>query len=695
MILRQLRQLTVQMLAFVTLLAPVFLSAQSSRTAKLLKKADAYFVNHKYAEAEDIYQQVIADEPTNRHVAQRLAKIRQNYRDYEQALRWYQAAAKIDPNSNDTLYLFIGDMYKRLNKYAEARVAYNEFMKRHREMNDAYYKRAEVEILGCDYAERAKRRKHLYEVKEMPTLNTKAGGYAPSILDQRQASKFLVISSFRKLPGKRNKKYEYTGEQSFSDLYRAEIINDTSFGRVEPMPAPINTKFNDGSATFSIDGMTMYFATANGTSSGLGSVIYEARYNPLKKAWNKPVPVKGIGGYREAVVDTRGKTARVPCFDSQPELARDGRTMFFVSDREGGQGGMDIWYAKKQGSGWTPPVNMGSTINTPFNEASPAIDSAGHILFFASNGHLGFGGYDLFEVEGDLEEFTWGLPMNLGADLNTTADELEPYLLHSDSIFYYTTDRNGGAGGYDLYIAYKQDTLQRVPEVIVPEVPRKKPAQVSVQGLIRDKDSKQPIPFATAILYRITDENTIVPLDTFKTDQSARYNFPLELNAQYKVLGNAPEYFANEVEVSTVGIEKDTELERNVDIQLERIIIGNEIVLQNVYYDFDEYFIRTDAVIELNRLVKILVQNPNITIQLGSHTDSNGGDEYNRSLSDNRAKSCVRYLVESGISPSRISWNGYGESLPLVYPELTDEDEQANRRTEFRVMSIDYAQRPR
>jgi outer membrane protein OmpA-like peptidoglycan-associated protein len=191
----------------------------------------------------------------------------------------------------------------------------------------------------------------------------------------------------------------------------------------------------------------------------------------------------------------------------------------------------------------------------------------------------------------------------------------------------------------------------------------------------------------------VEGKNTIVPLDTFKTDQSGRYNFPLELNQQYKVLGNAPEYFANEVEVSTVGIEKDEELERNIDIELERIIIDLPIVLQNVYYDFDEYFIRQDAVIELNKLVKIMVQNANITIQLGSHTDSNGGDPYNMALSDNRAKACVRYLVESGIAPSRISWKGYGESMPLIYPEMTDQDEQANRRTEFRVLSIDYVPR--
>lgn len=686
---RQLQQICYSFLVAALLFAPAALSAQSS---KLLKKANALYSNKEYVPAEELYQQIVAADPQNRLATQRLGYIRLKFGDYEQALRWFQTAVRLDPNANDTLFMEMGDIYKRLNQFDNARKAYDDFMSRHR-TEDAYYRRAEVEILGCDYAERAQAEKPLYAVRELMGINSQSRELSPAILDQRQASKYLVFTSFRKMPGKRNKTYSYIGEQSNADLLRAEFKDDTTLGRIDRFPKPINTELNEGAATFTSDGMVMYFAVTGKHKTGLGSEIYESRYNPVKKAWNKPVKVESLSAYRQQVVDNRGKSQKVPCFDTQPHLSHDGRYMFFVSDREGGQGGLDLWFARKQGNGWTPPQNLGNNINTPFDESTPAIDSAMAVLFFASKGHLGMGGSDLYRSDISLEEGEeFGVPTNLGAPLNSTTDENSPFLIHGDSVLYFATNRSGGSGSFDIYYAVKQDTTTIVEEVeeVVPEPVR--PAQVSVAGLIRDKASKVAIPFATAILYRMQGE-TLVPLDTFKTDHTGRYSFPLELNQQYKVLGNAPEYFANEVEVSTVGIEKDEELERNIDIELERIIIDFPIVLQNVYYDFDEYYLRQDAIIELNNLVKIMVQNPNITIQLGSHTDTNGGDEYNRVLSDNRAKACVRYLVESGIAPARIAWKGYGESNPLIFPEVTDQDEQANRRTEFRVLSIDYVPR--
>lgn len=691
MIMRQLQQICFFFLMVAFLFAPSALSAQTSKT---MKKANALYSSRDYVAAEELYQQIVSEDPQNRIATQRLGYIRLKQNDAEQALRWFQMAVRLDPGANDTLFLEMGDIHKRMGRFDEARIAYNDFLNRHK-AQDAYYRRAEVEILGCDYAERAATQKPLYAVRELAGINSQSGDFSPFVLDQRQATKYLVFTSFRKMPGKRNKVYQYIGEQSNSDLLRAEIRDDTTFGKIDRFPKPINSDLNDGTATFTPDGMVMYFAVYGKHKSTYGSEIYESRYNPIKKAWGKPKKVEALCAYREMVLDGRGKSVKVPCGDTQPHLTRDGRYIFFVSDREGGQGKDDIWFARKQGNSWTPPQNLGPTINTPFNEKTPAIDSSMTFLFFSSNGHLGMGGYDLYRSDITLEEGeSFEIPVNLGAPLNSTADEISPYLLLADSILYYATNRAGGTGSWDMYYGVKQDTsaIEEQPVIEEPLTPQR-PAQVSVAGLIRDSGSKMAIPFATAILYRVEGKNTLVPLDTFKTDQSGRYNFPLELNQQYKVLGNAPEYFANEVEVSTVGIEKDEELERNIDIELERIIIEYPIVLQNVYYDFDEYFIRQDAVVELNTLVKIMVQNANITIQLGSHTDMNGSDPYNLALSDNRAKACVRYLVESGISPDRISWKGYGKSMPLIYPEMTDQDEQANRRTEFRVLSIDYVPR--
>ena len=188
--------------------------------------------------------------------------------------------------------------------------------------------------------------------------------------------------------------------------------------------------------------------------------------------------------------------------------------------------------------------------------------------------------------------------------------------------------------------------------------------QIAVKGTIRDKITQEPVAFAVAVLYEYQDNNTLVALDTFQTDQTARYEFPLRADRQYKVLGNAPEYLANEEDVSTMGIRGDREIVKNIDIELEPIVIGDAIVLNNIYYDFDEFYLRPDALAELQNLLSILTRNPNITIQMGSHTDSNGSVPYNDVLSDNRAKAVVRYLADNDIDPARLAWFGLEKVSP-------------------------------
>jgi outer membrane protein OmpA-like peptidoglycan-associated protein len=186
-------------------------------------------------------------------------------------------------------------------------------------------------------------------------------------------------------------------------------------------------------------------------------------------------------------------------------------------------------------------------------------------------------------------------------------------------------------------------------------------------------------------------EGQLIPLDTFNTDQSAQYRFSLKPGKDYKLIGNAPEYLANEVQVSTRDATQSADLEADIDIYLDRIEIARPIVLQNIYFDYDKYDIRPDAAVELDRLAVILERNPTLRILIGAHTDTNGTEAYNIKLSNNRAKAVVEYLRQKGIDPRRLTWVGYGESQPLIYPELSDEDEQANRRAEFRILSIDLA----
>ncbi|MEM6265802.1 MAG: OmpA family protein [Bacteroidota bacterium] len=649
--------------------------------SKLQKKADEFYVNYKFVEAEAAYKEIIELDPNNYQAAYRLGEANSVLQDYQEALRFYRKASEINPSRNDTVYLRIGLTYKTLGNYRRAKQSLNEFLNRHK-TQDEYRTRAELEIKGCDLALAEEGEKPPFKVEPV-SFNSTAHDYFPSLLDQRQQDIFVVFTSHRPKKKKKNKKYSGLGQPAYSDLFRVTQQDDSTFGdEILNLGKPINTKTNDGSSNFTSDGLTMYYTITNVVKAGYNSKIYESRYDPLRKKWSKPKPVEGVNGSREVVINSRGKTKTIPSYDRQPYITADGRTMFFVSDRDGGQGGDDIWFSRRVGTGWSQPINAGTTVNTAFDELSPYINREGTRLYFASDGHGGYGGLDIFMSEGTIGD--WQDPVNMGVPINSSYDDFGSVWTDQDSAALFTSNRPGGQGGYDIYWSRA---------IVYPEVQ----LDIAVQGIIRDKITKLPIEFATAILYEKqgsegTTDTVLVPLDTFETDQSARYNFPLEKEKNYTILGNAPDYFAREVIVSTVGLEEDTKFERNIDIELEPITISVPIVLQNIYYDFDEHFLRPDAIMDLNDLITIMQQNPNITIELGSHTDTNGGLTYNDNLSNRRALAAIRYLVESGVDPERLAFKGYGERVPLVFPERTDEDEQTNRRTEFRVMSIEFGE---
>ncbi|MEM6342710.1 MAG: OmpA family protein [Bacteroidota bacterium] len=671
-------RLSVLGIIFVLLGSSSIVQAQSGKADKTRKKADYYYQEDNFVEAENLYKEVLNQNPSDYQAAYLLGSINSYLQDYRESLRYFRKAAEIDPARNDTVYLQIGLVYKRLNDYRKARESLEEFMRRHR-TRDELYALAELEIKGCEIAEAslANERKE-YRVNPT-TFNSSAGDMFPAYLDQRQEDKFIVFTSHRAVGKKKKKKRidPNTGEPNNSDLYAVVMENDSTFGAESIALEKIvnDKKRNNGSASFTADGLTMYFTICNTKANKNGCSIFTSRYNPIKKQWGKPQLVEGIAGKQEKIINSRGKTKLLPTNDRQPMVSRDGRTIFFVSDRDGGEGGFDIWFSRRLGTGWSDPVNAGANINTAFNEYTPFLNDAGSILYFGSNGRGGFGGIDLYKAEGAIGD--WKEAENMKSPLNSSYDDYGAIFLDNDSTVIFTSDRPGGAGGDDIYWA-RYVPLDRTR------------LNVSVHGVVRDKVTQLPIPYATVELFKINEDQTITKIQDFSTGQDASYEFPLKVDTYYKVLGNAKEYLANEEEFNTMDVMEDTDLEKNIDIELDPIDITTTFTLQNVYYDFDEYYLRADALEELQNLLKIMRQNPNITILLEAHTDSNGSEPYNVELSNNRARAVIKYLAQNGIDPGRVAWLGYGESRLLIYPEMTDEDEQANRRTEFRITSINF-----
>ena len=640
---------------------------------KIMKEADELFQFRNFVEAEKAYKAVLAQEPNNYMATLRVARCNWYIQEYDEAVNYFESALIIDENANDTVFFDLAVAYKKLNRYSDARETFKKFQTRWK-YTDEFARRAKLEVQGCDFAEEKLKKDPLWTVKTAP-INTAAGDNSPALLRQNEVDSFIVFTSHRN-ESMGNEEFNAYGEIAYSDLYIVKMDNDSVFGVVENMGKKINTNRNDGTAAFTKDGLKMYYSICNTDKSGYGCSIYESEYDPRKKGWGKPQLIEDLQGQLERVVKKNGKTKLVPTYDVQPTLSEDGNTMYFISDRDGGMGRQDVWYSVREGEGWSQPVNAGRNVNTPYNELSPYLSRDGSRLYFSTEGRIGFGGLDLFYAEGSDGNFSE--PVNLGSPINSSYDDWGGIWLNKDSTAMFTSDRPNTDGGRDdIYVG----------KLIPPP-----PCEFQVHGVIRNKDTKQPVAFATAILFQFDFEGDLIPLDTFKTDQDARYNFPLEGEKEYKIIANAPEYLANEAEISTKDIKdcKDADIEQNIDILLEQIQISIPFVINNIFYDFDESFLREESKTELDRLIKLLTQNDNIMVEIGSHTDTNGSEPYNKRLSEERAKSVLVYLLENGITPERLNWFGYGETVPKIFPELSDEDEQLNRRSEFTIQSIRF-----
>ncbi|MFM2375171.1 MAG: hypothetical protein RLZZ165_268 [Bacteroidota bacterium] len=649
---------------------------------KILQQANELFRTQRFAKAKEAYIEVLKKDPANYFATVRVAKCSYFIQEYDDAARFFESAIEIDKKGNDTVYFELGITLRVLDRHNDALAAFKEFMNRRKE-NDEYLRRCKLEVEGCKFVEEQRKLDPKWRASCLD-INTSMGDNFPAVQVRGDGDKYMVFTSSRpssKKPDTKKGKKKGVKEsnifeaynEGYSDIWSVKMEDDTTFAKAENMGKKINKKYNEGNPTFSADGMTMYYSICNQGKLGYGCSIYGAKYDSLRNKWEKPRIAEGLKGTKEVVINSRGKVKKVAAYDVHPNLSADGNTMFFVSDREGGKGRLDIWYSTFGGDSWSEPQNLGERVNTPLDDISPDISDDGKTLYHASNGRVGFGGFDLYKSTGGMG--SWSEAENMGSPLNSTYDDLAGVWSKDDSATYFTSNRPGCTGRDDIYWAKK---------VGAP------PCEFAVHGLVIDNRTKQPVPFGTVIVYEFDKAGDLIPLDTSKADQSAAYNFQLECNKKYKVVANAREYLASEVEFETKTTDPKNDIEVNVSIRLERIEIERPIVLKNIYYDFDKADLRPTSMRELDTLGFLLQRNPHIAIQIGSHTDSNGSEKYNKELSERRAKSAVVYLMERGIEGDRLKWYGWGESQLEVSPEMSDEDMQRNRRTEFRIKCMDY-----
>lgn len=501
-----------------------------------------------------------------------------------------------------------------------------------------------------------------YQVKNLQAINTSAAEYSPVYSEGD-----LFFTSNRD----GGKIYKTTGT-GYTNIYKIKTKGAiVDLETLQPMSAVINDPdINDGSITFTNNGRTVVFAKANtGKRSGTRDVnLYISRYR--NKKWSPP----------------RMLNINVPgAWDSSPAFSVNGRTLYFASTREGGYGGADLYSAKMDRRGRFGQVkNLGPEINTHGDEVFPYVSDDGK-LYFSSNGHPGLGALDLFIAR---RENGKTFIENMGVGLNSVSDDFGLFLFKADRGFF-TSNRDGGKGDDDIYTFKNED-------------PNLKVVNYFLEGITMthtNDGSEKILPNVRVKLMQIFDEEP-EEIDEVITGTDGKFNFRVSEHENYiligEKLGSKEKYYVTREDYTTIGKsipqEELTELVTNITLDtvlfLDKIKIEEVIVLENIYYDLDKAEIRDDAAQELDKLLDLLLDNPEINIELSSHTDSRADDNYNMSLSKQRAKSAVNYLIMRGVDRSRLVARGYGESKPIIPDAFTEEEHQRNRRTEFKVTSI-------
>lgn len=640
--------------------------AAGCRTPKL-SEADAQFQRGEYYDASVTYKKVYnklrkkEERPQRGEVAFKMGRCYRLLNMSARASAAFQNALRYEyPDS--TTHFMLAQALHADGKYAAALRSYDKYLEFCPDDSLAI-NCAE----GCRTAQEIRARGSRYVVKQAKLFNSRRADFCPMYLGA-DCDQIYYTSTTEKATG--DKKSEITGMKN-ADVFFSKKNEKGEWERPEPVEGELNTEFDEGIVAFSPDAQTMYLTKAQRELNAPTSVeIYTSTRSDAK--WSAPVKF-------EITADTLSTFGH-------PAVSPDGEYLYFVSDMPGGYGGKDIWrisLKERQGS----LVNLGPDINTEGNDDFPYVRSDGS-LYFSSDGHPGMGGLDIFRATavGDPADLRWKVE-NMGFPINSAGDDFGITFGKGEDGFF--SSNRGDARGYDHIYSFEYD-----------------PVRITIEGLVMDKDEE---PVKNAII-RIVGNDGSNQKEVARDDGS--FSFALQRGVKYVMLAGAKGYLNQKQEFASDSTMEDA----NYWVEFILPSISKPSVVENIFYDYDKADLRPESKTALNELIAVLHDNPNVTIEMASHTDRWGSDAYNINLSERRAKSVVDYLVENGISRDRLQPHGYGKSRPKtvtkriarLYPQfkegdilteefiktLSEEDQQAadqiNRRTEFSVLSLTY-----
>lgn len=620
--------------------------------------------NFRYANYEDVityYKSVLAKQPNNGKANYYIAESYRRSNRIKDAESYYVKAGG-QGISKDTVLLYLSKAQVANGKYDDARKTLEELVST--ATVEGIRDKANKELTGLDNLAKLNEKKSYYKVKNLESVNSNYSEYSPAYLNGE-----LYFTSSRS----NEKIYAATGTP-YTDLYKAETkgaIVDAN--TIKALPESINSpNVNVGTITFSPDGKTMVFAKGNtGKKKGANDVdLYLSRFR--SGVWSDPVQVN---------------INQPDSWESSPAFGPDGRTLYFSSNRKGGYGGLDLYSAQMDSRGRFSKVrNLGPEINTSGNEMFPYMAENGK-LYFSSDGHPGYGMLDIYVVNRTNGKT---VVENLGQPVNSTGDDFGIFLFKADRGFF-TSNRDGGKGDDDIYTFVNEDPNLRVVNYYLQ----------GITYMLRTDSTREILPNTKVTLM---DGKGDVMQD-FVTGNDGKFLFHVYENENYTLVGETDGFLIERGKYTTIGksvpLESFKELINTVTLDtllvLDRLEKNKPYALKNIYFGFDSAYIRKEAALELDKLAQLLEDNPEIKIEMGSHTDSVDDEAYNQRLSQRRAEATVNYLIKKGIDPKRLVAKGYGESKPIARntnPDGTDNPagRQRNRRTEFRILDIGVRQ---
>jgi peptidoglycan-associated lipoprotein len=654
-----------RLLLLIILLSIIALPEISAQKRKS-ERAYASFNAGEYYDAIDRFKDAYSktnksDKNARNEMVFMIAECYRLTNDPKDAETWYKLAVKSAYSKPEAQY-YLAESLKKNGKYQQA---VDEFKKyKQVAQGDA---RADQEIRSCELALEWQRNPEAYKVDELKELNSKESDFSPAYA-RDDFGEIYFTSSRDDAAG--NKTHGATG-QSFTDIFESRIDKKSKWSTPVPLDV-INSDNEEGTPAFSPDYRELYFTRCEAGKREIKGceIMYSKRTGDT---WSEP---KNLG----LVPDS--------CVAAHPALSPDGLTLYFVSDIESGYGKKDIWKCTriKVGDNWSKPENLGPDINTPGDELFPSCRADG-TLYFSSDGQIGMGGLDIFSAK-QQPDGSW-VVKNMKPPINSFADDFGIAFENQEERGIFSSTRKG-RGNDDLYSF---------------ELP---PLKFNVTGLVKDEKSGAPI--NASLVQLIASDGSNLQAET---GTSGDFKFALKVNVDYIFLASKRGYLNGKEKETTKGQEKS----RDFMVTILLTAIDKPIELPNILYDFGRWDLRPESMVSLDKLIETLLDNPNVTIELMSHTDSRDTEEYNLTLSQKRAQVVVQYLIDKGIAPDRLMAKGYGESTPkVVDPDMVklnpflkagatlteqyinslanDEEReiahQINRRTEFKVLRTDY-----